>query len=217
MNEQILKNRVTQLLTFARDTRNQDSISNTNELYQGTLTVMVAAYGPESYQVKALTAASMEVHSRKHMALEYAVKDLHHAAAGALKNLHDELSLGLAGSLEKHASGSVLTDFLQLAREVLNEPGDNAKNVAAVLAAAAFEDTIRRLGSTLAGVMGKDDLSDVIAALKSKGILVSPQLGIALSFLNFRNKALHANWNEIDRAAVNSVLGFVQELLLKHF
>ena len=128
-----------------------------------------------------------------------------------------EIEGGLIGSLQKRIASDVLSDLVQLARVVLDEPGDNAKNVAAVLAAAAFEDTIRRMGSVFAGVMGKDDLSDVIEALKVKGFIIPPQLGIALSFLNFRNRALHANWSDIDRAAVNSVLGFVQELLLKHF
>lgn len=53
--------------------------------------------------------------------------------------------------------------------------------------------------------------------MKDAGLLVAPQLGIALSYLNFRNHALHAQWNVIDRAAVESVLGFVEQLLLKHF
>jgi hypothetical protein len=73
------------------------------------------------------------------------------------------------------------------------------------------------MGSTCAGIIGKDDLSKVIDALKTKEILVAPQLGIALSYLSFRNHALHANWDKIDRSSVTSVLGFVQELLLKHF
>ena len=97
------------------------------------------------------------------------------------------------------------------------KPGIMQKNVAAVLSAAAFEDTIRRMGSAFAGVMGKDDLNSVIDALKSKGVLVAPQLGIALGYLNFRNRALHANWDQIDRASVSSVLAFVEGLLLKHF
>ena len=60
----------------------------------------------------------------------------------------------------------------------------------AVLAAAAYEDTIRRMGGAFAGMVGRDDLRKVIDALKDKGILVPPQLGIALSYMNFRNHAL---------------------------
>ena len=73
------------------------------------------------------------------------------------------------------------------------------------------------MGSKLAGVVGDDDLKDIIHTLQSAGVLQSPQLGIALSYLNFRNHALHANWDKIERESVHSVLGFVEELLLKHF
>jgi hypothetical protein len=56
-------------------------------------------------------------------------------------------------------------------------------------------------------------LSDVIDALRQKGVLVSPQLGTAQSFLSFRNHALHANWEKIDRSEVASALAFVQEVI----
>lgn len=41
-------------------------------------------------------------------------------------------------------------------------------------AAAVFEDTIRRMGASLAGLPGGEDLSDVINTLKDKGILAGP-------------------------------------------
>lgn len=111
----------------------------------------------------------------------------------------------------------MLTDFIQLARNALNQSDDGAKNVAAVLAAAAFEDTIRRMGENFAGVIGQDDLSEVLKKLKDAGAIQSPQVGIAQSYLSFRNHALHANWDKIQRESIQSVLGFVEQLLLKHF
>jgi hypothetical protein len=65
--------------------------------------------------------------------------------------------------------------------------------------------------------IGRDDLSDVVSHLKNAGLLVSPQLGIVQSYLNFRNRALHADWEKIDRTSVGSALALVEELLLKHF
>jgi hypothetical protein len=67
------------------------------------------------------------------------------------------------------------------------------------------------------GTIGQDKLADVITTLKKAGLLVPPQLGIAQSYLNFRNRALHADWEPIDRAGVESVLGFVEQLLIKYF
>ena len=113
--------------------------------------------------------------------------------------------------------GTILSDLVQLARAALNEGGDNAKNVAAVLAAAAFEDALRRMGETFVGSIGQDDLFEVLKKLKEANVIHSPQLGIAQSYLSFRNHALHAKWEKIERESVQSALGFVEELLLKHF
>lgn len=63
----------------------------------------------------------------------------------------------------------------------------------------------------------RENLNDVLPALKNGGILVGPQLSTAQSYLTFRNKALPAEWNVIDRPTVSSALGFVEELILKHF
>jgi hypothetical protein len=138
-------------------------------------------------------------------------------ALNVLQTLKQEIELGLTGSLKHQIASEVLTDFIQLARSILNESGDGAKNVAAVLTAAAFEDTVRRMGETFAGVLGKDDLADVLKKLKDAEVMKSPQVGIAQSYLSFRNHALHANWENIERESVHSVLGFVEQLLLKHF
>jgi len=62
-----------------------------------------------------------------------------------------------------------------------------------------------------------DKLETVIGRLKEAGLLVAPQLSIAQGYLSFRNHALHAEWDKIDRTAVGSALALVEELLLKHF
>ena len=214
MDIEALKKRIDVLISLATTA---GSLPKQSEVYNGTITLLSAIYGPESHHVSALRALHKTTIEKKVGDLHYNSGDLTFSAAGALQNLKAEIEGGLTGSLQKRVTSEVLTDMIQLARAVLDEPGENAKNVAAVLAAAAFEDTIRRIGVAFAGVMGKDDLSSVIDTLKSKGILVAPQLGIGLGYLNFRNRALHANWDQIDRASVSSVLAFVEELLLKHF
>jgi len=206
MDEAVLKKRVDDLLE--RGTSVVISSEVVAELFQGALTVMGAVYGPQSNQVVTLC---------KSVRAEKMSWDQGPIVLGSLLNLKRELEAGLAGSLQKRITGDVLTDFIQLARAALDKNEDGAKNVAAVLAAAAFEDTIRRMGATLGGVVGRDDLSKVINTLKDKEILQPPQLGMAVSYLKFRNDALHADWDLIDRAGVNSVLGFVEQLLLKHF
>jgi hypothetical protein len=72
-------------------------------------------------------------------------------------------------------------------------------------------------GETFAGVIGKDDLASVLTKLKDAEVMKSPQIGTAQSYLSFRNHALHANWEDVQRESVHSILGFVEQLLLKHF
>jgi len=69
------------------------------------------------------------------------------------------------------------------------------------------------MGETLAGVIGQDDLSEVLKKLKDAGAIQSPQVGIAQSYLSFRNHTLHANWDKIERESIISALGFVEQLL----
>lgn len=185
------------------------------ELVQGTISLLTLIYGPKSQQLENFKASLAP--SRAEMMRHVEERRIIGVAQGALTNLKREIECGLAGNLKQQITGEVLTDFIQLARSVLNEQGDGAKNVAAVLAAAAFEDTIRRMGENLAGITGPDDLSEILKKLKDAGVIQSPQVGIALSYLSFRNHALHANWEKIQREAIHSVLGFVEQLLLKHF
>ena len=194
----------------------KDSLEHVNRVLQGTLTVMSALYGDGSSQVKTLLKSAEEIRG-KHQVTPAIALELGQLVRGTVSNIKAEIDAGIFGSLQNNIAGGVLTDFIQLAKVVLENKGDDAKNVAAVLAAAAFEDTIRRMGSSFAGIMGRDKLDDVINALKNAGVLQAPQLGIAMSYLSFRNHALHADWQQIDRSSVHSVLGFVEQLLMKYF
>lgn len=216
MDEARLKARVEDLLTRGKpDQPGWDTVGP--EVLQGTITVLEALYGPSSTQMKTFLETAQAARGAARGDIRSSMYAVGQVVRGTLGNVKAELESGLAGSLRQQMTGAVLTDFIGLARSVLEDTSDGAKNVAAVLAAAAFEDTIRRMGRELAGVMGRDDLDDVIGALKQAGALVPPQLGIAVSYLKFRNDALHADWAKIAREAVHSVLGFVEQLLLKHF
>jgi hypothetical protein len=70
-----------------------------------------------------------------------------------------ELDSGLIGSIRQQAAAEVLSDFVALSRAALDEAGGQGKNVAAVLVAAAFEDSIRRLGAAHAGTVGGEKLA----------------------------------------------------------
>jgi hypothetical protein len=138
------------------------------------------------------------------------------AIRGALESIKAELDAGFIGSLRATLTGEIITDLIKLARTTLEEPGDDAKNVAAVLTAAAFEDAMRKL-SDLKGLPEHEKLQDVLIALKDAGVLQRTEVTTAQSYLSFRNQALHAKWSEVDRAVVQSALGFTEQIILKHF
>jgi hypothetical protein len=194
----------------------QIGMGNASQLSQGCVSLLSLVYGPKSAQIENFNS-SLAAINKGDGSTGWKGQQVSVAAQGALKNLKREIESGLTGNFKLQVTGEVLTDFIQLARTFLNESGDGAKNVAAVLTAAAFEDTIRRMGETFAGVIGKDDLSEVLKKLKDAGVIQSPQVGIAQSYLSFRNHALHANWDKVERESIQSVLGFVEQLLLKHF
>jgi hypothetical protein len=188
------------------------------ELVPGTTSLLALVYGDGSPQLTSFTKQVERSSNRRAVELDHVVdQEISAWSLGTLRNLKREIEGGLTGNLRQQITGEVLTDLIQLSRTVLSEQGDKAKNVAAVLAAAAFEDTIRRMGKTLAGVPGQNDLSDVLNKLKETGVMQGPQVGIAQSYLSFRNHALHANWDKIEKESIQSVLGFVEQLLLKHF
>ena len=180
------------------------------EIPHGTASLLSLVYGEKSTQLATLTKEIEQLRTgNPSLIVRY--------CQGALRNMKREIEGGLTVNLRQQITGEVLTDLIQLSRTILSEQGDKAKNVAAVLAAAAFEDAIRRMGKTLAGVPGQDDLSDVLKKLKDTGVMQGPQVGIAQSYLSFRNHALHSNWDKIEKESIQSVLGFVEQLLLKHF
>jgi hypothetical protein len=69
-------------------------------------------------------------------------------------------------------------------------------NVAAVLVAAGFEDTIRRMGAAFCNIHNRDPLQNVVVALKNAGVLVGAQFGTVQAQLQFRNDALRADWTK---------------------
>jgi hypothetical protein len=191
------------------------SMAHQAEVYHGTLSILQILYGKGSSQERDLRTL-VETIGGKTPHNEYHVSESIAAIRGVLATVKAELDAGLIGSLTGIVAGEVLTDLLKLARAVLQEPGDDAKNVGAVLAAAAFEDTIRRFAYRQ-GIPHDEKLADLLTKLKDSGLLKGAQVGIAQSYLSFRNRALHAKWADLDRSAVNSVLGFTEQFLLENF
>jgi hypothetical protein len=121
---------------------------------------------------------------------------------------------GYVFSVEALISGEVLGDFVAMAKVALAE---GYKDVAAVLACAALEDTLKRFGRLNGLDVDDKVLQQVVAALKSKGLVSGAQKSLLDVMPKIRDFAMHANWSKIEDPDVRSVLGFVEQFLLTKF
>lgn len=124
---------------------------------------------------------------------------------------------GLTGSVRVQAKGEVLGDFLGLAREALSSGDAAAERVAAVLSAAALEETLKQIGEVAGLDVGSRDMRGVIQKLKDAGLLVGAQVGLAGGLVKFRDHAFHGQFDLIERPTIDSALSFVEGLLMARF
>jgi hypothetical protein len=179
-----------------------------SEGLQFATSMISAFYGPESPQMR--TFRSTAEGTQKSIVLSM------HAKA-TIRNIQAEIRAGLIKSVRALLTGEIVAELLTLAKEVLTDNSEAAKNVGCVLVAAAFEDVIRRMGAEFAGVVDRPKLEQVINLLKQQDVLKGGEPAIAQGYLKFRNDSLHADWKNVERSQVQSCLAFTEALLLKHF
>ncbi|OGX08380.1 MAG: hypothetical protein A2Z88_01295 [Omnitrophica WOR_2 bacterium GWA2_47_8] len=132
---------------------------------------------------------------------------------GNLLAIKNAIENGLIQSIERAAIGNVVADFLVLAK---NSMSQGFKDVAAVLASAAIEDALKKF-AILNGLDVEDkEMSDVINALKGKGLIKGPQASVVSSYIQTRNKAFHAQWEKIEKPEIQSLIAFTEEFILKN-
>lgn len=187
-----------------------------SEKVQFATSMLTAFYGPQSVQLRSFLDSCTAI-SKGSSGAGNAEYHLHLHAQGAIKNAVAEIEQGLVTSMRVLVAGEILSELIRLGKEILQEQTEAAKNVAAVLIAAAFEDLMRRMGTDLAGITGRPKLEEVLTGLKNAGLLQGGEVGTAQSYLKFRNDSLHADWTKVSRAQVESCIAFTETKLLKHF
>jgi hypothetical protein len=186
------------------------------EMVQFATSMLTTLHGGESIQVKAFLDRCAAISKNSSSQSNAAFYLLGHAQ-GAVKNAVAEVEGGLITSLRVLVAGEILSELVRLGKEILQEHTDAAKNVAAVLIAAAYEDLLRRMAEEFAGASSKLSLQDATTALKNAGVFRGGEVGTAQSFLKFRNDSLHADWANVSRAEVESCTAFIEAMLVKHF
>lgn len=141
---------------------------------------------------------------------DYEVKPLQ----GIFLSAKEDFEGGYVFNVDLRISGEVFGDFVVMAKHALAE---GHKDVAAVLACAALEDTLKRFASANGLTIDGKTMNEVVGALKSKGLVAGAQKSLLDTMPIIRNYAMHANWNKISDPDVNSVLGFIEQFLISHF
>lgn len=134
--------------------------------------------------------------------------------AGIFRSAKEAFEGGYLFDVERDVSAEIFGDFVVLAKQALAE--DN-KDVAAVLAAAALEDALKRYAASNGLDVDDASMSKIIGALKSKGLVSGAQKSLLTAMLRMRNHAMHAEWEKIEKPDVSGLIGFVEQFLLTHF
>ena len=182
-------------------------------VFAGTLNVVSTLYGSGAPQVKAL----MEMHklsNTRGYGTSWLISSFAESLDGILLNTREEIEAGLITSIASEAAGEVIGDIVALAKSQLS---DGYKDVAAVLAAAALEDALKRKAQELGINVENKTLSSVINSLKSKSFFKGAQAPIVSSYVKLRNAAMHADWTKISETDVSSLLGFLEPFLVENF
>jgi hypothetical protein len=209
ITEENLLNRIDELLKLQW----QENYDVLGEVYTGTIGIASQIWGANSTQVDAIKQLREDMQASNwstHVKADNVIQQ----CKGILRSIASDIRAGRLGSIRLEYQGQVFADFINVAKAALAE---GTKDVAAVLAAAALEDTLKRYGQVKGLDVEDKDLATVVNALKSAGLLSATQGALLKGMVPFRNKALHAEWTKIDTAEVQGILAFVEEFLVKQF
>ena len=133
---------------------------------------------------------------------------------GIFRSATEDFEGGYVFNVDLRISGEVFGSLVDLAKRSL---ADGHKDVAAVLAAAALEDALKRYASVKGLNVDDKSMEEVVNALKTKGLLSGAQKTLLKTMPRMRNYAMHANWDKLSAPDVGSIIGFVEQFLLTRF
>jgi hypothetical protein len=217
IESQTILNRIDELLAYSSVEKSHLNAATRQMLYQGTLNLLQLVYGENSTQLNEFKLISERHWKSFHvypsgfdnsMEIESAI---YGATIGVLSNLRAEIVQGLISNIRQEAVREVYADFIIMARKAIE---DNNKDVAAVLASAALEDSFKKSCAIKGIDVADKEMADVIGIMKAKGILSGTQAKLAPTYNRLRNFAMHAQWDQIHLPEVQSMIGFTESFII---
>ena len=183
------------------------------EVYLSTISIASQLYGANSPQVTVIKQIKADVQS-SNWSERSKITMLAEHCKGSLKAMASDINGGRLGSLRLEYQGQIFADFINVAKEALDE---DSKDVAAVLACAALEDCLKRYGEVNGLKIEDESLSNVVNSLKAAGLLSASQGSLLKGMVSLRNKTFHAQWEKVDIESVRSVIAFVEQFIMSRF
>lgn len=217
VSDQLLQ-RVRDLLAKRDDPDHIGSASSASAAIAGPLTRRALEGVPNGEQVakdRGMLSPGMMTGS-----LQLARREIERMGASLQTTLSNEIAMRLAQietakkKAERRLESAVLGDFVALSKAAL---ADGYKDVAAVLAAAALEDCLKRFALRHGINVDGPSMQDIVNALKGKGLVTGSQKTLLETMPKLRDYAMHANWAKVDSASVGGMIGFVEQFLIDHF
>jgi hypothetical protein len=183
------------------------------EILSSTITISSMLWGLSSPQVETVKTAN-ELMNKSNWSAQAKADNMIKQCQGILKSYKDDIENGILGRLKLDYQGEVFADLLSSAKAAVD---NDVREVAAVLAAAALEDSMKKIAESIGLNMDGKELSEVTNALKAAGSFSSTRASLVSGMLAFRNKAMHAQWDKLDMIETKTVISFVETLLSEYF
>jgi hypothetical protein len=135
-------------------------------------------------------------------------------ALAIVQSAREDYEGGYVFNLQERISGEVLGDFVGLAKSSLAE---GHKDVAAVLASAALEDALKKYATLNKLDVSNRNMQEVVAALKSKGLVSGAQKSLLDTMPKLRDYAMHANWEKLTDPDVSGIIAYVDKFIMTNF
>jgi hypothetical protein len=140
------------------------------------------------------------------------------ALAGVLNSLRDDYGAGYLATVEELIHRDLFADFIEMAEELVAK---GYKDPAAVILGSVLEEHLRKLGLRH-GVSdiradGKPKKADMLNADAVKaGVYEKLDQKQVTAWLDLRNKAAHARYEEYTEAQVELMLQGLRDFLIRH-
>ena len=209
-----LKDNILQRIDQLLEKGDTESQADITEIASGAATLFETAYGKHSAQPQQVLELQQQVSLGVGIFSTSEFIGFRESIYGYLRTLKSDATEGRLIDFQAEARSEVFGDFIALARRALDE---GEKDVAAVLACAALEDSLKQCAKRHSLNVDDEEMATVINALRSAGAVDKTEGAVLKGYTQVRNKAFHAEWVKIDVPSITGIIAFTEQFLIKHF